>query len=197
MTQFEQLNELMNDNNGIIRTAQALAAGISKPTFYAYVKQMYLKQVAHGVYMSQDAWPDSMYVLHLRSEQAIFSHETALFLHDLTDREPQRFSITVKADYHSPQLKAEGVKVYWVKKELHKIGLTIAKTSFGNSVPVYDAERTVCDIIRNRSNIETQTFQDTLKQYARRTDKDLGALMKYAALFRVDTILRQYLEVLL
>lgn len=45
------------------------------------------------------------------------------------------------------------------------------ETTFGNEVPVYDMERTVCDVIRNRSNIEMQVFQDTLKRYVKRKVK--------------------------
>ena len=71
------------------------------------------------------------------------------------------------------------------------------KTSFGNDVPVYDMERTICDIIRSRNHIEIQTFQEALKGYARRRDKNLRTLMHYAELFRVEKILRKYLEVLL
>ena len=70
-------------------------------------------------------------------------------------------------------------------------------TPFGHSVPVYNMERTICDIIRNRNNTEIQTFQTALKQYVKRKDKDLRLLMQYATKFRVDKILRQYLEVLL
>ena len=64
-------------------------------------------------------------------------------------------------------------------------------------VPVYNMERTICDIIRNRNNTEIQTFQTALKQYAKRKDKNLRLLMQYAAEFHVDKILRQYFEVLL
>ena len=53
------------------------------------------------------------------------------------------------------------------------------------------------DLIRSRSGIEMQTFQDALKQYAKRKDKDLRKLMRYAQMFRVEKLLRQYLEVLL
>jgi hypothetical protein len=42
-----------------------------------------------------------------------------------------------------------------------------------------------------------QVFQDALKQYARRKDKNLRTLMKYASMFHVEKILRPYLEVLL
>ena len=61
----------------------------------------------------------------------------------------------------------------------------------------YDPERTVCDIVRSRNSIEAQTFQDALKQYVRRRDKNLHRLMEYAKAFHVDKILNQYLEVLL
>ena len=70
-------------------------------------------------------------------------------------------------------------------------------TPFGNSGPVYDMERTICDLIRSRSGIEMQTFQDALKQYTKRKAKDLRKLMRYAQMFRVGKPLRQYLEVLL
>ena len=70
-------------------------------------------------------------------------------------------------------------------------------TPFGNPVLAYDVERTICDLIRSRSGIEMQTFQNALKQYAKLKEKDLRKLMRYAKMLRVDKLLRQYLEVLL
>ena len=158
MSQFQQLDQLMERQDGMLRTGQALAAGISKPVFYQFVQSRGLEQAAHGIYLSKDAWVDAMYLLHLRCPQAVFSHETALFFHDLTDREPLAYSITVKTGYNPTRLKSEGVQVFTIKM---------------------------------------QTFQDALKAYARRKDKDLRTLVRYAKLFRVEKILRQYLEVLL
>ena len=71
------------------------------------------------------------------------------------------------------------------------------KTPYGNKIKVYDLERTVCDIIRSRNSIDYQVFQDTLKNYLKRRDKNLKLLMEYAALFRVKNVLKKYLEVLL
>lgn len=197
MNKFEQIDELLHQNNGIIRTSQVTEAKISKPVFYTYAREHKLEQAAHGVYISPDSWTDAMYLLHLRCDQAIFSHETALFLHDLTDREPMVYSITVRTGYNPTRLRGDGFKVYTIKRELHGIGIIDAETSFGHTVPVYDMERTVCDLLRSRSNIEMQTFQNALKQYVLRKDKDLRKLMQYAALFHVEKLLRQYLEVLL
>lgn len=105
---------------GSIRTSQAVEAGIVKPTFYLYIKEKGLERMAHGIYVSPDAWADVMYVLHLRCEQAIFSHDSALFFHELTDREPMRHTITVKTGYNPMKLNADGIQVYTVKKELHE-----------------------------------------------------------------------------
>ena len=197
MTANERLDLLFERNSGILKTAQVLENGISKSAFYAYVKQHGVKPVAHGVYVSSDAWTDAMYLLHLRCAQAVFSHESALFFHDLTDREPSPYSITVKTGYNPSSLQADGIKVYTIKKELHDMGIVTMNTPFGHPVLVYDMERTICDLIRSRSGIEVQTFQDALKQYVKRKDKDLRKLMRYAQMFHVEKLLRQYLEVLL
>ncbi|MEA4883718.1 MAG: type IV toxin-antitoxin system AbiEi family antitoxin domain-containing protein [Clostridia bacterium] len=197
MVQYERLEQLISANRGIVQTAEAVAAGISKPVFYKFVKDRDFERVSHGVYAAPDAWIDTMYLIGLRSRQAVFSHETALFLHDLADREPTQYSVTVKTGYNPSKLKADGIKVYTVKRELYEIGMSEAQTPFGHSVRVYNPERTACDIIRCRSGIEIQTFQDALKQYAKRTDKNLRLLMQYAQAFQVEKILDRYLEVLL
>lgn len=197
MNKTEAITGLMEEYNGIITTAQVLECGISKPTFYSYAEKNELKQISRGIYASKDCWIDGMYVLHLRCPQLIFSHDSSLFLHDLTDREPLEYSVTLKTGYNTTNLKNDGVQVYTVKKELCQAGLTEQLTSFGHSVPVYDMERTVCDVIRSRNSIEIQTVQNALKQYTMRKDKNLRLLMKYACMFHVEKIIRQYMEVLL
>lgn len=191
------LDSLLEKNNGIIKTSQVIDAGISKPAFYGYIKEKNLSKAGNGIYYNSDSWADILYFIHLKCRQAVFSHETALYLHDLTDREPLNYSITVKTGYNPTNLKKEGIKVYTVKKELHGIGQTFIATNFNNTVPVYNLERTVCDIIRSRNVIDFQIFQDTLKNYARRRDKNLSLLMEYASLFKVKNILQRYLRVLL
>ena len=197
MTQFEKLDSLLNEYKGTIQTFQVINNEISKTVFYNYVKERGLEQVAHGVYVSPSTWTDAMYILHLRCGQAVFSHETALFFHDLTDRESLKYALTVKTGYNPSHLQEDGFRVYTIKKELHEVGITTMQTPFGHTVPVYDMERTICDLLRSRKNIEIQVFRDALKQYARRKDKNLRMLMKYASMFHVEKRLRTYLEVLL
>ena len=197
LERFAQLDGLLAEQDGMLQTSQAVARGIVKPIFYEYIKERKLEQVAHGIYVSEDTWIDAMFLLHLRCGQAVFSHESALFFHDLTDREPSPYAITVRRGYSTTRLKAEGLSVYTIKPELFDVGVSSGQTPFGHTVPVYDMERTICDLLRSRSRIEIQTFQGALKAYARRKDKNLRALMQYAGMIKVEKILRQYLEVLL
>lgn len=197
MTTFETMEILQKERDGMLHLTDALNKGISKPMFYEYVKERKLQRVAPGIYISEDAWVDTLYLLHLRFKQTVFSHETALFLHDLTDREPMQYTLTVKTGYNPSQMKEEGLQVFTIKEELMQVGVTTLPTPFGHTVPVYNLERTICDLLRSRSQIEIQTLQTALKQYAVRKDKNLRTLMRYAKQFRVEKILRQYLEVLL
>ncbi len=138
-----------------------------------------------------------MFVLQTRYPGAVFSHETALFLLGLTDREPDRYSITLKAGASSSNLAREGVRVHKVNSELFSLGVIEIQTPFGHTVRVYNAERTVCDIVRKRRFVEAQELQGALKSYVRRKGKDIPLLMRYAKALSVEKVLSRYLEVLL
>lgn len=173
-------------------------SGISKFKFYKYVHDNNLEKVGHGVYLADDSWTDELYLLHQRCPKAVFSHDEAFYYHNLTDREPLVHTLTVYSGYNAHRLTADGnCKVYNIKKELLNVGRITVKSNCGNEIPMYDLERTICDLIRNRNSIEIQEFNSVLKSYVSRKDKDLNRLMEYAKLFRVDKVIRKYMEVLL
>lgn len=87
--------------------------------------------------------------------------------------------------------------MFTVQKKLLPIGSIMVRNSFGHLIPIYDLERTICDLVRNRSSFEIQDFQSAIKSYVKRADKDLNRLMKYAPLFRIEKLIRHYMEVLL
>ena len=173
-------------------------SGISKFKFYKYVRENGLEPVSRGVYSTGTDWIDELYVLHKRCPNAVFSHDEAFYYYGLTDREPLVHTLTIYSGYNAHRLIADGsCKVYTVKRELLNIGKTVVKDNDGNMIPMYDLERTICDLIRSRNSIEIQEFNSALKAYVARNDKDLNRLMEYAKLFRVDNVIRRYMEVLL
>jgi len=183
--------------NGFITTAQANAVAVSNERLRLLAKAGELEHVAHGVYMSPDEFLDRMYVAQLRRPKMIYSHETALFLHGLTDRDPVSYTVTVPTGYSAARLRDDGMHVFTVKRELHAVGAGTAQTMFGNTVTVYGLERTVCDCVRSRNHMDVALVTDAMKRYAKRSDKNLNALMVMAETFHVVKPLRTYMEVLL
>lgn len=191
------IKKMLAENNGILKTADVVAAGISKEYFYQYAKKTGLEKAAHGIYLSPDAWPDEMYLLQAQFPKAIYSHETALYLHDLAEKEPMPLTVTVAAKYHNPLLMARGVTIVYVKNEWYNMGISEAVTPGGHTVRVYDMERTICDIIRKRSEMDIAVFTYAVQQYARQKKKDIPTLMEYAGAMHIERQAREIMGVLL
>lgn len=185
------------DDSGILLTKNAIEAGISKHALYNFIRDNGFEKAAHGVYASPETWKDENYILSLRCPQGVLSHDEALYYHGLTDREPLQKTITIYTGYGTSRMVADGIEVFTVKKELLDIGKEIVKTSYGHDIPLYNRERTICDLIRSRNRFEIQDFQTALKTYIMGKNKNLNRLMEYAKLFHVDKKIREYMEVLL
>ena len=197
MKQQIQFEKILEKNNGVLKTSDLGPAAIARANLAELLKDGIVERYARGIYTSSDKFEDEMQLLQLRFGRAIYSHETAMFLHGLCDRSPLRFSVTVPSGYNAGGLTALGAKVYYIKKELYSEGQTTAISLYGNKLQVYDIERTICDIIRSRSKIDEQIFFDGLKMYVALPGKDLNKLMRYAVIFKLESVVRGYFEVLL
>ena len=197
MGKFEILDQLVEKGNGYLLTSDALTNGISKRTLGKYVAEKNMERVAHGIYLSEDAWPDDYFLISLRNNRAVFSMESALYLHGLMEREPLHTTVTVPRDYNATHIKKQGVRVIHSGQDLYSLGITRQKTSFGNEVTVYDRERTICDIIRSKNSLEIQTFQTAMKEYMTSKGKNLGSLIRYAKMLGIENEVRTYTEVML
>ena len=132
-----------------------------------------------------------------KSNKIIYSNESALFLNNLSERTPFNHSVTFPSDSCIPKSIELECECYYIKPEYHDLGLTTKKTTFGSEVRCYNAERTICDIIRSRRRINEEDLINAIKNYVNSKDKDLNLLNDYASKLKVSKILRQYLEVLL
>ena len=197
MDYHKLLETLLREKEGMLLTKDIIEAGISKQLLSKYVKKGYIERVAQGVYLSKDAFEDAMYVLQARSKKAIFSHETALYLHDLTDRDPLQYTVTLPSGYNASNFKNDGIYVYFIKNDLLNLGVEYGKTPFGRNIRVYNKERTICDIVRNRNVIDSAIINEGIRRYLSEKEKDIPKLLQYAEKFRVEKIIRQYVEVLI
>lgn len=190
------IDELLEEKNGVLRTREAIASGISKEGFYKLAKELGLEKASHGIFINPDEWADDMYLLQTQIPRVIFSHETALYLHDLSEREPDRLTVTVPAKYNNPRLLKKGVETVYVKPEWYPLGLSETMSPNGHPIAVYDMERTVCDIIRRRSSMDASTFNYALTTYMKRKDRNLSRLSAYSKEMRLEKRLWQVMGVL-
>ncbi len=197
MTMPTELNSILKQSGGMVTTAQANAIGVSNERLRLLVRSGRLERAAFGVYVLPDEFIDKMYAAQLRRKKIVYSHETALFLHDLTDRDPVSYSVTIPTGYNAKNLRDDGFTVFTIKRELHGLGAAELTTMFGNTVTAYGLERTVCDCLRSRNQMDIAIVTDAIKRYAGRKDKNLNTLMRMAETFGVAKLLRSYMEVLL
>ena len=189
--------EAIKKNNNIITTEQVVKLGFSRYLLAKYEKEGLLDRERQGVYILPDAVHDDMYTLMLRSNKIVFSHDTALFLNGLSERTPFVHSVTISNNTRVSKVVREECVCYYVKPELYELGMTVRKTTFGNEVRCYDAERTICDLLRSRNRVDEETVISAIKNYAASSSKNLNLLGEYASKFGVDKTLKRYMEVLL
>jgi len=192
-----RLDELIEKKNGLVLTKDVDAENVPRQYLALFVKENKLERVSKGVYLTPDTFDDEMYRLQAKNRRIVFSHETSLYLHDLTDRDPIEWSVTVPYGYNATHLRKAGVKVYTVKKDLYQVGVTKGKTLYGRPIQIYNKERTICDIVRNRNKMDVAILNEAIKRYLKSKDKNIPLLLRYAKKLSVQNILREYLEILL
>ena len=197
MTKAEKLSDLAELRNGYLSITEAQGLGISRTYIQEYISANGFERIARGLYKSPDVWTDYLYIIALKNERAVYSFDTALMLNGLTEREPSDIFVTVSRSYNASHLRSTGIIVNYVRDEWVDLGRTVAKTTYGNEVSVYDMERTICDILRVRDKKDPQMFVYAIKEYAKSANKNLQRLMKYAKVLGVEAELRRYMEVLL
>ncbi|MDW7662812.1 MAG: type IV toxin-antitoxin system AbiEi family antitoxin domain-containing protein [Bacillota bacterium] len=197
MNNLEKLEKLIQKQHGTVLSADLDLYEIPRTYLQMMVAEGKLERVDRGVYVSTDSIEDEMYYMQAKYPKLIYSHETVLYLHGLSDRTPFEYSASVPSGYKVVSSVSKRFKIYYIKKELHNLGLETIQSSHGNPIKTYNIERTICDLIRSRNRIDIQILNEALKRFVKLKSKDISVLMDYAKKLKIDTILKKYMEVLL
>ena len=174
------LMRLSEKNNGYLFTAEVLQNGISKTYLAKFVKENEYERVAYGIYSAPDIWPDELFILQKTNPRIIFSGETALYIHGLTDREYSKIEVTVPQGYNAVHLRKKNICVRSMRDKLYELGKSMAESIYGNPIIVYDKERTICNMIVDRKKRDIQLFQTAMKEYMSDSERKLPTLVRYA-----------------
>src|SRR6056297_979519 len=194
MNYRQKLNNLIEENEGLILTKELEEKNIPRQYLSIFLEEDKLERIKRGVYTTPETFNDEMYVIQQKNSKLIYSHETALYLHELSDRDPLEYTVTVPYGYHNPYLKEKNIKVHTVKKELYSLGVMEKETIYGRKIKVYNKERTICDILKDRNNMDISMVNGAIKKYLMEKDKDLHLLLDYGDKLKINSVLRKYLE---
>lgn len=197
MNYKDKIIKFAEDNNGYVQTKIVTENGIPKKHLKELVNEKKLLKVNRGLYMLPDCFIDEYFMFQSTNNDAIFSLETALYLHNYSDRIPTIYYITVPRNYGGNLRKEKNVELLYIKREFYDIGITEINSPLGQKIKVYDLERTICDIIKYKNKVDPEIFSKALKEYSRSKDKNLNNLIVYAKKLKVDDEVRKYMEVML
>lgn len=188
--------EIIEKNNGIVTASEVAENSIDSWYLTDMVRNGKLERVTRGVYFdpSYDNY-DELYFFQLQYKVCIYSYHTALYIHGLTERLPFINEVTVYQGYNTGRIK-DKVIPHQVKKEWYEVGVVEAKTEIGNKVIVYDMERTLCDIVRDRKNQDLEIFSKAWNFYLKKDNKDIWKLRKYSNIFGISKQIEEILEVI-
>jgi len=196
MTAREKIRKILSANNGVVTAAMCSREGIHKQYLANMAKDNEIMRIARGVYVSPTAFADDMFLLQAKHKMGVFSMGTALFLHNLTDQMPINFSMTFPQGYNTKNALADSVRCHVQESRFHGLGIATCKSPFGSMVRAYDMDKTMCDIVKNKSKMDISMFTNAMKRYGESKLKQPAQAVKYAEVMGIEPEIRKYLEVL-
>ena len=191
------IEKFLIKEQGIFTAAEAREAGIDNKKLQRSTSAGKLERVSRGLYMSTTAFEDEYFLAQYRCGKGVFSHETALYLHGLSDRTPLRLMLTIPTGFNSTLLKDKiHYKFFYSRPAIYELGITNIQSPYGHVIKVYDRERTLCDCLKKMAKLDKDLVLMAVRQYMGTQGNDYAKLLRYADLLKIRDLVRQYVEVL-
>jgi len=198
-SRFDRAVAVFKKHGGILRTAQALRAGIHPGTLYAMRDSRSLEVVSRGVYRIADSAPlgnPDLVTVASRVPGGVICLISALAFHDLTTQIPHEVHVALPRGAEEPRLDHPPIKTYRFTGEAFTEGVETHELD-GVSVRIYSPEKTLADCFKFRNKVGLDTAVEAVRFYRERKRVKVDDLMRHAAICRVKKIIRPYLEALL
>jgi predicted transcriptional regulator of viral defense system len=143
---WSHLYEAAAVQGGYVTSRQALAAGYSGPLISYYVRLGHLSRPRRGIirlsHFPAGEHEDLVVAWLWSNKEGVFSQQTALFLHGLTDVLPSKIHMTLPLSWKQRRLSLPPLVV------LHFSDITEAEMGWNGPVPVTNPDRTIRDLRR-------------------------------------------------
>lgn len=198
-SRFDRAVSIFKKHGGILRTAQALRAGIHPGTLYGLRDSGTLEVVSRGVYRLADSPPlgnPDLVTIATRVPVGVICLISALAFHELTTQIPHEVHVALPRGAEEPRLDFPPLRTYRFTGAAFTEGVAVHELD-GVSVRIYSPEKTLADCFKFRNKVGLDTVVEAVRLYAERRSVKVNDLMRYAEICRVKKIIRPYLEAVL
>jgi len=183
-------------HGGILRTAEAIRAGIHREILYSLLKEGKLERLSRGVLRISDGTPLSnpdLVKVATRIPTGVICLLSALSFHNLTTHIPHEVDVALPFGAEQPRLEHPPFRAYRFSGKSFTKGIE-SHSIDGVQVRIYSAEKTLADCFKFRNKIGIDTAVEALRTYRQRGKIKSNELIKFAAVCRVKDVMRPYLE---
>ncbi|WP_373576301.1 type IV toxin-antitoxin system AbiEi family antitoxin domain-containing protein [Parafannyhessea umbonata] len=191
------LERAVRESGGLITAAMVTRLGVQRRELTRAVEKGELLRLGRGLYCTPETWEDEYVIAQYRFARGIFSHDTALYLLGLSDQSPETLAMSFPRGYNPSSAKRSGIWTRSSPSGLHQLGVVALTTPYGNAVACYNAERTLCDMLRGTSTPDLQLLNPAMRSYLSSPGRSVTRLQSYARALGVSRKIGFYLEVLL
>ena len=194
-TQGQQIIALARAN-GVIRARDLDPLHIPRTVLTRLVQRGEFIRVSRGLYQlanSEITAHHSLVQVAIRVPGSIVNLLSALSFHELTDELPAAVWIAVPRGHRVPSLDSPRLELTWAAPELLALGATRHRIE-GVEIAITDPARAVVDGFRHRRRVGLDVAIAALRAYVARYRGGRDDLWRMAAVCRVQSVLRPYLE---
>ena len=155
-------------------------------------KQGELVRVKRGVYAEEIALADVMVDVESLIPGGILCMFSAWEHYGLTTQVPQQYDVAIKRGRKVVVPQYPNFKLHNLSDNVLNLGVTTEVVS-GYKVRIFDLEKCVGDAVKFRNKIGIDVCTEIVKNYLKRSDRNIAKLMKYARILRVAKTLEMYL----
>ena len=198
-TRFDRAVEIFRQSGGILRTAQAVRAGIHPSTLYAMRDSGVLEMVSRGVYRLSDSPPlgnPDLVTVATRIPNGVICLISALSFHELTTQIPHEMHVALATGAEEPRVDFPPIRTYRFAGQSFSEGVDTHDLD-GIGVRIYCAEKTLADCFKFRNRIGLDVAVEALRFYRERKILRADELVRYASICRMRKVMQPYLEAIL
>ena len=153
---IENVRKLFIQHHYMMTTAELTKAKL----YYADIKELleegFIERVKRGYYhWIDDCGESEIVIINRLFPDAVLCMETALFYYNYSNRTPAEWNFAIDRNVSKQRTEIDYpfIRAYRVESDLVALGETEGEIDF-HKVRIYDRDRTICDVLRNRSKMD-------------------------------------------